>query len=86
MLATPDSSISQIAHQLGYTDPAHFTRGFMAWKGRRRGHGGLPAPLSRVTQQGCDRHRINPELSASSVAIIVGGQTRRRMCAYGAIV
>ncbi|MDE3831588.1 helix-turn-helix transcriptional regulator (plasmid) [Sinorhizobium meliloti WSM1022] len=33
MLATPDSSISQIACQLGYTDPAHFTRAFMAWKG-----------------------------------------------------
>lgn len=60
----------------------------LSWPGRGclRGHGGLPAPLSRVTQQGCDRHRINPELSASSVASIVGCKTRRRVCAYGAIV
>lgn len=33
MLAVPDFPISQIAYQLGYTDPAHFTRAFVAWKG-----------------------------------------------------
>ncbi len=33
MLALPGPSISQIAYQLGYTDPAHFTRAFIAWKG-----------------------------------------------------
>ncbi|YCI06113.1 AraC family transcriptional regulator (plasmid) [Ensifer sp. D2-11] len=33
MLAIPDFPVSQIAYQLGYADPAHFTRAFIAWKG-----------------------------------------------------
>jgi AraC-like DNA-binding protein len=33
MLERRDCSISQIAYELGYADPAHFTRAFVAWKG-----------------------------------------------------
>jgi AraC-like DNA-binding protein len=33
MLARRDCSISEIAYELGYADPAHFSRAFVAWKG-----------------------------------------------------
>lgn len=33
MLATRDCSISHIAYELGYADPAHFARAFVSWKG-----------------------------------------------------
>lgn len=33
LLARRDHSIAQIAYELGYADPAHFTRAFVAWKG-----------------------------------------------------
>ncbi|HEX2890915.1 AraC family transcriptional regulator [Vineibacter terrae] len=33
LLASADRSISQVAYELGYADPAHFARAFLAWKG-----------------------------------------------------
>ncbi len=33
LLAGADRSISQVAYELGYADPAHFARAFLAWKG-----------------------------------------------------
>jgi AraC-like DNA-binding protein len=53
MLARPDGSISQIAYQLGYADPAHFSRAFLTWKGisprawRQRSQGASDRPGCR---------------------------------------
>ena len=53
MLRDPDRKITDIAHELGYSDPAHFTRAFTRWTGippttfRRRGGDGTKHPRPR---------------------------------------
>ncbi|WP_134079322.1 helix-turn-helix domain-containing protein [Rhodovulum visakhapatnamense] len=59
-MLTSDGPIAEIADQLGYADPAHFSRAYRRWTGfSPRAHrrmilsAATPAPVPNQTADGC---------------------------------